>query len=380
MDSNYSPPVPGDFDFARGRVFQAEVLRRFRSSVHHPSSSIDSSFFMLAVFRRFTFRLTEESVSLALHSVLGGTPAGFHVHAESDRHFRFSVASKAVGLHIRSVERFTTKNFDLYCFLWRDGTPNWKKDEIVWNKEQEKEWTTVSYKRKPKQFKNRVSFAKNLIQQSPPIKFKPSPAQVESVKPAICPAVRSIQIGEFLCPLPQKKNQFFDRNFVVPHQNLISAPRVFNKLHASFENFQISTREGQRVATTHWSSASSIDRQVKDASKLSKPQHWWNVQGKDNVPAERAHGSPPLNTPIASSPLPNLPILGDELLCSEQHLMSSEQCALGDRPNPSRKDLSLDLGQTQGPPRMRSNEERLCFRAESDAGSVMVMTIFNVTV
>jgi hypothetical protein len=89
-----------DWDFSLGKSFQAEVLHRFSSSVHHPSSSPDGSFLLLVVFRRFLFRLTEESVALALHCCLGGTPAGFHVTFESDRHFRFSVANKHVGLLI----------------------------------------------------------------------------------------------------------------------------------------------------------------------------------------------------------------------------------------------------------------------------------------
>ncbi|TVU13880.1 hypothetical protein EJB05_37312, partial [Eragrostis curvula] len=198
MTADFSAVVP-PFDNAPGCRFQAEVLDRFRSSVHHPSSSIDGCFFMLAVFCRFTmlhftFRLTEESVSLALHSILGGTPDGFHVHFESDRHFRFSMASKKVGLFIRSVERFTNDFFDLYCFLWRDGTPRWEKDEMVWQKEQEKEWTTVTYRKKPKQHRNRVSFAHKIVQASPPIKSKPVEISVSRLKPATHPVIRSVRI------------------------------------------------------------------------------------------------------------------------------------------------------------------------------------------
>jgi hypothetical protein len=33
-----------DWDFSLGKSFQAEVLHRFSSSVHHPSSSPDGSF------------------------------------------------------------------------------------------------------------------------------------------------------------------------------------------------------------------------------------------------------------------------------------------------------------------------------------------------
>ena len=49
-----------EWDFSLGKRFEAEVVHKFSSSVHHPSSSPDGSFFLLVVFRRFLFRLTEE--------------------------------------------------------------------------------------------------------------------------------------------------------------------------------------------------------------------------------------------------------------------------------------------------------------------------------
>jgi hypothetical protein len=72
-------------------------------------------------FRRFTFHLIEDSVSLALHSVLGGTHAGFHVTYLKDCHYRFSVASKQVGLMIYTLKRIISGHFDVYFHLWRDG-------------------------------------------------------------------------------------------------------------------------------------------------------------------------------------------------------------------------------------------------------------------
>jgi hypothetical protein len=68
-----------DWDFRRGQEFEARIFRKLNSSVHHPSSSPHGAFHMLVVFRRFTFRLFEASVSLALHAALGGAPSGFHV-------------------------------------------------------------------------------------------------------------------------------------------------------------------------------------------------------------------------------------------------------------------------------------------------------------
>lgn len=104
------PPAEyADWNFSRGWDFEDEVRRRFDSPVHHPSSSARGSFFLLAVFRRYSFRLTEESVGMALYSVLGGAPGGFHILHEQNSHFQFSVASKEVGFMVRSLRRITTK-------------------------------------------------------------------------------------------------------------------------------------------------------------------------------------------------------------------------------------------------------------------------------
>ena len=72
---------------------------------------------MLAIFRRYTSRLSEQSVGHALHSVLGGAPDGFHVLQESPRHFCFAVASKDVGLFIASKRRIVAESFDVYFHL-----------------------------------------------------------------------------------------------------------------------------------------------------------------------------------------------------------------------------------------------------------------------
>jgi hypothetical protein len=101
------------------------------------------SFFLLVTFRRFTFCLTKESVAFALASCLGGAPASFHVEYQSDRHFCFSMANKAVGFHEHSLRHFIGDHFDVYFHLWRDGIANWEKEKRLWDLEQEREWSVV---------------------------------------------------------------------------------------------------------------------------------------------------------------------------------------------------------------------------------------------
>jgi hypothetical protein len=74
-------------------------------------------------------------VGLALHSVLGGSPRGFHIGSLKPCHFRFSVASKEVGPLITTMKRITTEHFDVYFHLWRDGGPNWRREVLKWEEE-----------------------------------------------------------------------------------------------------------------------------------------------------------------------------------------------------------------------------------------------------
>jgi hypothetical protein len=162
------------WNLKRGQDFEHQVFRKFRSPVHHPSSSPRGAFHLLAVFRRFTFRLSEDSVSLALHSVLGGAPAGFHVACIRDWHFRFSVASRHVGFMIRDLSRVTTDQFDVYFHLWRDGGMDWFREWNKWQQEEDASSHRVE-RHKCKSFTvKHVSFVPKLVQDSPKTKFVPS--------------------------------------------------------------------------------------------------------------------------------------------------------------------------------------------------------------
>ncbi|TVU08508.1 hypothetical protein EJB05_41913, partial [Eragrostis curvula] len=222
-----SSGLADSWDFSHGKKFQRDVLERFRSAVHHPSSSPNGSFFLLATFRRSTFRLTEDSVGLALQSCLGGSAAGFHVKFLSDRHYRFSVASKAVGFHVYQLKQFIGSTFDVYFHLWNDGVAHWERDKRIWEEEQAREWTLVTYKkRKPSSAPRKtVSFPARLVQDSPKVKHKPN------LPPP------ALKFGSFIVPTAN-----FDGNgsFIFGRKNaesanLVSVSTAFSRLQRDLQ-------------------------------------------------------------------------------------------------------------------------------------------------
>ena len=132
------------------------------------------SFLLLASFRRYTFRLTETSVSHALAFCLGGSPAGFHVQFLSDRHFHFSVSCKKIGFHIYALRCFIGTSFDVYFHMRNNGTAHWEREKLLWEKEQEEEWTKVLSKRDKRAMRRcstnqpakKVRFVKPLVQEN----------------------------------------------------------------------------------------------------------------------------------------------------------------------------------------------------------------------
>ncbi|TVU33893.1 hypothetical protein EJB05_15707, partial [Eragrostis curvula] len=304
MDGERFLHVPADLDFSQGKRFQAEVLARLCSSVHHPSSSVVGSFFLLAIFRRFTFRLTEDSVSIALHSVLGGTPAGFHVKEASDRHFRFSVASKDVGLLVHSLKRVTTKHFDVYFFLWRDGGSNWEKDENTWLAEEAKQWTTVTRKKKRKLYKLNVSFPHNLVQSSPIRLAQPSFRSAKFVKPIIEPAGRAIKIGNILCPLASD-----DQNRFTPFNTAPSSRRSCIPVQQAFSSLKNSlgfpAMQPVQASTSHWLADPAQnrlhERQAYSVQIIDKQRS----EGPTNSSISPFPTYKPASTPHKRSPVPS---------------------------------------------------------------------------
>lgn len=117
-------------EFGYGLEFEESMFNRFGNSVN------GNSFILLATFRRFLFRLTEESVALALQSCIGGRAADFQFKFLSQNHFSFTVSCKSVGFAVYELRRFTGKSFDIYFHLWNNGVPHWDREKRLWEEEE----------------------------------------------------------------------------------------------------------------------------------------------------------------------------------------------------------------------------------------------------
>ena len=155
---------------------------------------------------------------MALHCCLGGSPAGFHVSYVQDRHFRFSVASKHVGLLVRALERITTDHFDIYFHMWRDGGENWElQHNKKWEKEEKDRWSTaINRKSKRKMYSKRVSFHKELTQDSPV--RKSHPRELSSV----------IKIGAIFLPVMRDSCNVFGKASVSSARRSCLLLRLFD--------------------------------------------------------------------------------------------------------------------------------------------------------
>lgn len=125
-----SSDLASRLDFNVGLEFQDEVRRLFKSLVHHPSPNTDGLFFLK--FWRFLFHLTEDSVSVALQSCLGGRALDFHVKFLSNNHFCFSMFSKEVSFRVYKLHRVICSSFDCCFHLWNNGTPHWEHEKRAW--------------------------------------------------------------------------------------------------------------------------------------------------------------------------------------------------------------------------------------------------------
>lgn len=113
------------WDFSPGLAIESQVSAKFGSMVHFSLDNPGSSkeFFLVVSFSSTSFKLTEESVALALQSCIGGLSMRFRVLQLSDRRFRFSVASNRVGHFIYGLKDRIWPDFICHFHLFR-GVPD----------------------------------------------------------------------------------------------------------------------------------------------------------------------------------------------------------------------------------------------------------------
>lgn len=129
-------------DFGPGMLFAKEIWNLFGTPVHPTSYS--GHFLMIVSFGRATFRLTEDSVGLAMEAALGGFCGELKVSLLKNRVFSFTVYIKLVGFHILSRRFYECFHFKCHFHLWSHGGPNWQREFVHWKKQCEEEWTLIS--------------------------------------------------------------------------------------------------------------------------------------------------------------------------------------------------------------------------------------------
>ncbi|EEC78905.1 hypothetical protein OsI_19299 [Oryza sativa Indica Group] len=88
--------------------------------------------------------------------------------------YSFLVCNKNIGLYVNSIRDFTCKDFHVRFFLWGNGGPNWKREYMLWQKEEADCWTLVTRKKSSvkSRTKNAVWVAKGKSHIDKPSVFK----------------------------------------------------------------------------------------------------------------------------------------------------------------------------------------------------------------
>ena len=102
-------------DFSQGNSFRSEVKASFGTTVHPLGKA--NHFLLVVSFGRSNFRLSDESVGLALESCLGGSAADLAVHLLRDRVYRFLVSSRQVGFMVLALKSVSCKDFKFLSHL-----------------------------------------------------------------------------------------------------------------------------------------------------------------------------------------------------------------------------------------------------------------------
>jgi hypothetical protein len=129
-------------DFSSGIIFAKRARSEFYITVHPTKDSMH--FTMVVSFGRSKFRLSEDNVSLALESAIGGLCDELKVSLIRDRIFSFTVSCKQIGFMILQKRVHSCPQFKCYFHLWGRGGPNWGREFADWQRECQQEWTLIS--------------------------------------------------------------------------------------------------------------------------------------------------------------------------------------------------------------------------------------------
>ena len=134
-------------DFWPGIAFEDSIRLSLASPVCPERPGLRSAFWLVISFGRCIFKLDTNSVGFLLQASLGGFAAGFDVTQLSDRVFRFSVSSKAVGFHIYNSKCIDRVEFRAFFNLWNHGGPNWIHEYRNFINEENANWWTIRGKK-----------------------------------------------------------------------------------------------------------------------------------------------------------------------------------------------------------------------------------------
>jgi hypothetical protein len=112
-------------DFRLGIAFEDFLRLSLASLVCPERPGLPLAFWLVISFGRCIFKLDTDSVGFLLQASLGRFAVGFDVTQLSDRVFRFSVFSKAVGFHIYNSKCIDRAEFRAFFNLWNHGGLNW---------------------------------------------------------------------------------------------------------------------------------------------------------------------------------------------------------------------------------------------------------------
>lgn len=163
-------------DSSHGAHVQAQVWNQFRSPVVSPVLDDPSSFWLLAAFSRSRFKLTEQSVGVILHSILGGSATSFAVLQVEDGIFKFSVI-RPVGLFIYKLNAFECPTFKVFFHLWNAKGISFAQRSVLSDSGPSFAWTEVKSKksaRKPSSVPARKVFTRIISNLQPPKLKKPT--------------------------------------------------------------------------------------------------------------------------------------------------------------------------------------------------------------